>query len=292
MTRSSARITIPSVAGLALLLLACDAADLPEEASQGANPALPQPSSGLMPTINVAKAIGWRKGEQPKPAAGLDVKAFASGLDHPRWLYVLPNGDVLVAETNAPQRPGEGKGIKGWLMGLAMKRAGALVPSANRITLLRDADSDGMAETKSVFLKNLNSPFGMTLLGNYIYVANTDAVVRFPYIESQTEITHPGEKVVDLPGGPINHHWTKSLVASPDGTRLYAGVGSNSNIAENGLGEETGRAAIHEIDVETGKSRGVCVRFAQSCRHRLQSRDWQVMGCRQREGRTWQRSRS
>jgi glucose/arabinose dehydrogenase len=237
------------------LLLACDAADLPEEASQGENPALPQPSPGLMPTINVAKAIGWRKGEQPKPAAGLDVKAFASGLDHPRWLYVLPNGDVLVAETNAPQRPGEGKGIKDWLMGLAMKRAGALVPSANRITLLRDADSDGAAETKSVFLKNLNSPFGMKLLGNYIYVANTDAVVRFPYIEGQTEITHPGEKVVDLPGGAINHHWTKSLVASPDGKRLYAGVGSNSNIAENGLGEETGRAAIHEIDVETGKSR-------------------------------------
>ena len=208
-----------------------------------------------MPTINVAEAIGWRKGEQPKPAAGLEVKAFASGLDHPRWLYVLPNGDVLVAETNAPQRPEDGKGIKGWIMGLAMKRAGALVPSANRITLLRDADSDGVAETKSVFLKNLNSPFGMTLLGNHFYVANTDAVVRFPYVEGQTEITHPGEKVVDLPGGPINHHWTKSLVASPDGTRLYVGVGSNSNIAENGLEEETGRAAIHEIDVETGKSR-------------------------------------
>jgi len=208
-----------------------------------------------MPTITVARAIGWRKGEQPKPAAGLEVKAFASGLDHPRWLYVLPNGDVLVAETNAPERPEDGKGIKGWIMGLAMKRAGALVPSADRIALLRDGDSDGVAETKSVFLKNLNSPFGMTLLSNHFYVANTDAVQRFPYLEGQTEITHPGEKVVDLPGGPINHHWTKSLVASPDGTRLYVGVGSNSNIAENGLGEETGRAAIHEIDLETGKSR-------------------------------------
>jgi glucose/arabinose dehydrogenase len=255
MARSSSRTTVPIAAVLTLLLLACDAADVPEEASQGPNPALPEPSGELVPTINVAEAIGWRKGEQPKPVDGLKVKAFASGLDHPRWLYVLPNGDVLVAETNAPQRPEEGKGIKGWIMQLAMKRAGALVPSANRITLLRDADSDGEAETKSAFLKNLNSPFGVTLLGNHLYVANTDAVVRFPYAEGQTEISHPAEKVVDLPAGPINHHWTKSLVASPDGTRLYAGVGSNSNIAENGLDKETGRAAIHEIDVETGKSR-------------------------------------
>jgi glucose/arabinose dehydrogenase len=255
MTRSFSRTTVPIAAGLALLLLACDVADVPEEASVGPNPALPEPSWGLVPTINVAEAIGWRTGEQPKPAHGLKVKTFASGLDHPRWLYVLPNGDVLVAETNAPQRPEEGKGIKGWIMQFAMKRAGALVPSANRITLLRDADSDGAAETKSMFLKNLNSPFGMTLLGNDLYVANTDAVMRFPYVEGQTEITHPGEKVVDLPAGPINHHWTKSLVASPDGTRLYTGVGSNSNIAERGLDNETGRAAIHEIDVETGKSR-------------------------------------
>ena len=255
MTRSFSKSTIPIAAGLALLLLACDAADLPEELTQGPSPALPEPSPGLMPTINVAKAIGWAKGEQPKPATGLKVKAFASGLDHPRWLYVLPNGDVLVAETNAPKRPEGRTGVKGWIMGLAMKRAGADVPSANRIRLLRDADSDGEAETKSVFLKNLNSPFGITLLGNDLYVANTDAVVRFPYVEGQTEITHPGEKVGDLPAGRINHHWTKSLVPSPDGTQLYVGVGSNSNIAEHGLDKETGRAAIHQIDVETGKSR-------------------------------------
>lgn len=255
MTRSLSRSTIPIVAGLALLLLACDAAHLPEELTQGPNPVLTEPSSGLIPTINVAEAIGWRKNERPKSAAGLEVKPFASGLDHPRWLYVLPNGDVLVAETNAPKRPEGGTGIKGWMMGLAIKRAGAAVPSANRITLLRDADSDGAAETKSVFLKNLNSPFGMTLLGNDLYVANTDAVVRFRYVEGQTEITHPGEKVVDLPAGPINHHWTKSLVASPDGTLLYAGVGSNSNIAEHGLDKETGRAAIHEINLQTGKTR-------------------------------------
>ena len=246
---------MPIVAGLALLLLACDAADLPEELTQGPSPVLPEPSPGLMPTINVAEAIGWGKGEQPKPAAGLKVKAFASGLDHPRWLYVLPNGDVLVAETNAPKRPGGRSGIKGWIMELAMKQAGADVPSANRITLLRDAESDGEAETKSAFLKNLNSPFGVTLLGSDLYVANTDAVVRFPYVEGQTEITHPAEKVVDLPAGPINHHWTKSLVASPDGTQLFVGVGSNSNIAEHGLDKEAGRAAIHQIDVETGKSR-------------------------------------
>ena len=168
---------------------------------------------------------------------------------------MLPNGDVLVAETNAPKRPEEGKGIKGWIMQAVQKRAGAGVPSANRITLLRDADGDGVAETRTVFLKDLNSPFGMALVGHDFYVANTDAVMRFPYEDGATQITTPGTKVADLPGGPINHHWTKNIIASRDGSKLYATVGSNSNVGENGLDKEEGRAAIHEIDLKTGQSR-------------------------------------
>jgi glucose/arabinose dehydrogenase len=246
---------IAVAAGLALLLTACDSADLPEEAAQGQNPTIPEPSQGLLPTVNVAEAAAWDEGERPTPAKGLEVQAFARGLDHPRWLYVLPNGDVLVAETNGPERPDDRDGIKGWIMGLVMGHAGAGVPSPNRIILLRDADGDGVAETQNVFLKDLHSPFGMALIGDNLYVANTDAVMRFPYEEGATEITAKGEKLADLPGGRLNHHWTKSLVASPDGTHLYAGVGSNSNVAENGMDKEKERAAILEIDVETGKSK-------------------------------------
>ena len=252
---SFSKCALPLAAVLILLLGACDSADLPEEASQGANPTIPEPSDGVVPTVNVAEASSWRAGEKPTPAEGLEVRAFARNLDHPRWLYVLPNGDVLVAETNAPKRSGGREGIRDWVMGWAMDRAGAAVPSPNRIMLLRDEDGDGQADTKTVFLENLNSPFGMALIGEDLYVANTDAVVRFPYEEGATEITAKGEKVAALPGGPINHHWTKSLVASPDGQHLYSGVGSNSNVAENGMEVEEGRAAIHEIDVETGESR-------------------------------------
>ena len=249
------RCAVPFAAALILLLGACDSADLPEEASQGANPTIPEPSQGVIPTVNVAEATAWGDGEHPTPAEGLEVKAFAKNLEHPRWLYVLPNGDVLVAETNGPERPEDGDGLKGWIMGLVMSRAGAGVESPNEIVLLRDADGDGEAETKNVFLKGLHSPFGMALIGNDLYVANTDAVMRFPYEEGATEITAKGQKVADLPGGPLNHHWTKSLVASPDGAHLYSGVGSNSNIAENGMDKEKRRAAILEIDVESGKSR-------------------------------------
>ena len=252
---SFSKCALPLAAVLILLLGACDSADLPEEASQGANPTIPEPSDGVVPTVNVAEASSWRAGEKPTPAEGLEVKAFARNLDHPRWLYVLPNGDVLVAETNAPKRSGGREGIREWVMGWAMDRAGAAVPSPNRIMLLRDEDGDGQADTKTVFLENLNSPFGMALIGEELYVANTDAVLRFPYEDGATEITVKGEKVADLPGGPINHHWTKSLVASPAGKHLYSGVGSISNAAENGLEAEEGRAAIHEIDVETGESR-------------------------------------
>lgn len=182
------------------------------------------------------------------------MTAFAKGLDHPRWLHVLPNGDVLVAESNAPERP-ERSGIRTYIMNLVMKRAGAGVPSANRITLLRDADGDGVAEVRAAFLKNLNSPFGMALIGGDFYVANTDAIVRFPYVEGQMQIDKPGTKVADLPAGPLNHHWTKGLVASPDNTRLYVSVGSNSNVAENGIEKEERRAAILEVDIKSGHSR-------------------------------------
>jgi glucose/arabinose dehydrogenase len=181
--------------------------------------------------------------------------ACATDLDHPRWLYVLPNGDVLVAETNAPPKPEDGKGIKGWFMKRVMKKAGAGVPSANRITLLRDADGDGVAETRAQFLQGLHSPFGMALVGNDLYVANSDAVMRFPYKAGDTQITGAGAKVIDLPAGPINHHWTKNLIASPDGSKLYVTVGSNSNVAERGMDNEEGRAAIWEVDAKTGQYR-------------------------------------
>ena len=224
-------------------------------AGMGPKPVLPQPSTSLIPTVNVVSAKGWPPDGTPIAAEGTQVAAFARGLDHPRWLYVLPNGDVLVAETNAPPRPEDAKGIKGWFFKRYQKKAGGAVPSANRITLLRDADGDGVAETRSVFLSGLNSPFGMTLVGDVLYVANTDALVRFPYSPGQTQITAASTKVVDLPGGPLNHHWTKNVIASADGSRLYVSVGSNSNVAENGIEKEEGRAAIWEVDPRAGSHR-------------------------------------
>jgi len=226
-----------------------------EEATVGPHPILPQPSKRLIPTIYIAFAKGWPKGTKPMPAPGLAVNAYATGLDHPRWLYVLPNGDVLVAETNAPPQSQGVWGLDAWISQLVQRWAGAGVPSANRITLLRDAGGDGVADTKTTFLQGLNSPFGMALVGHDLYVANTDAVIRFPYVNGATEITAPGVKVTDLPAGSINYHWTKNLVASPDGSRLYVAVGSNSNAGENGLDQEWGRAAILEVDIETGESR-------------------------------------
>ena len=246
-----------SAAALAALVLAgCgDTAGLPVEAGMGPNPTLPPPNAGLIPTIKVAEASPWPAGQAPTAAQGLKVSAFASGLDHPRWLYVLRNGDVLVAETNAPPKPEDGKGLRGFFMGLAMKKAGAATPTANRISLLRDADGDGVAETRTVLLSGLNSPFGMTLVGDSLYVANADALVRFPYHDGDTRITAPGVKVTDLPGGPINHHWTKNVVAAADGRTLYVSVGSNSNVGENGIDKEAGRAAIWAVDAATGDHR-------------------------------------
>lgn len=238
------------------VLVSCGrGARLPVERGMGPNPELPPPSTSLFPTIKVAKAIGWTAGAAPKAASGLEVKAFAGGLDHPRWLHVLPNGDVLVAETNAPHRPLDGGGIRGLIFKHYQKKAGGAVPSANRITLLRDVDGDGIAELKTPLLENLNSPFGMALVGNTLYIANTDALVRVPYRTGDTRIAATPEKVADLPGGLLNHHWTKSLIANPSGTRLYVGVGSNSNVAEHGMEAEDERAAILEIDPATGMHR-------------------------------------
>jgi glucose/arabinose dehydrogenase len=243
--------------GLAALgLSACgDQAQLPVSAGVGPDPELPPPDQSFIPTVDIAPAKGWADGGMPRSAQGLAVTAFAEGLDHPRWLYVLPNGDVLVAETNAPPKPEDKRGIRGWIMGLVMERAGAGRPSADRITLLRDANRDGVVDSRSVFLERLHSPFGMALVGNDFYVADTDALLRFPYQEGATRIEEPGEKVVDLPGGPINHHWTKNVIASPDGSKLYVTVGSNSNVAENGIAAEEGRAAIWEVDPKTGRHR-------------------------------------
>ena len=221
----------------------------------GPNPQLAKPNKQTIPTVHIAPAKGWPDGTRPIAAAGLSVAPLATGLDHPRWVYVLPNGDVLVAESNAPPKPEDGQGIKAAVMGMVMKRAGAGVPSANRITLLRDADGDGVAELRTTFLQGLNSPFGMALVGNNFYVANSDGIVRFPYAAGQSQITVAPTKVFDLPGGPRNHHWTKNIIASADGSKLYATVGSNSNVAENGMAAEEGRAAIWEFDIASGQGR-------------------------------------
>ncbi|EFQ61849.1 L-sorbosone dehydrogenase [Pseudomonas fluorescens WH6] len=241
---------------LAGSLVACgETSTLQVADGTGPSPQLPEPNKTLIPTVNIAPAVGWPEGAKPIAAAGTQVAAFAEGLDHPRWLDVLPNGDVLVAETNAPPKPDDAKGIRGWVMEKVMGRAGAGVPSPNRITLLRDADHDGVAETRTVFLENLNSPFGMTLVGNDLYVADSDKLLRFPYHAGETAIKALGTKVVDLPGGSINHHWTKNVVASKDGSKLYVSVGSNSNVGENGLEAEQGRAAIWEVDRASGQHR-------------------------------------
>ena len=230
-------------------------AHLPVQAGVGPDPQLPEPHRELIPTVQVAEVDRWPAGTKPTAAAGLEVAAFADGLDHPRWLHVLPNGDVLVAETNGPKRPENEKGIKAQFMKHYYKKAGAAVPSANRITLLRDADGDGRAEIRQVFVSNLESPFGMALVGDDFYVANTNAILRFHYTSGATSLDGKGEKLADLPGGELNHHWTKTIIASRDGSKLYATVGSNSNVADHGIEAEDGRACILEIDRASGRSR-------------------------------------
>ncbi len=256
MTRNASGIRSRCVAvallPMVLWLGGCESSRLPPHADVGPNPVLPAPEKTLLPTVNIAPAVPWPEGATPQAAPGLQVAAFAGELVHPRWLYVLPNGDVLVAESNAPKRPDDSNGIKGLVMKLVMKRAGAGVPSADRITLLRDADGDGRAERRSVLLGGLRSPFGMVLVGDKLYVATTDAVLEFPYVAGQTEISAAPRLLAELPAGAINHHWTKNIIASTDGQWLYATVGSNSNVAENGMAAEKGRAAIWRIDRSTG----------------------------------------
>jgi glucose/arabinose dehydrogenase len=250
---------IPSAPVFVLALAAlvgCGAvAQSAPNAGIGPNPQLPEPQKQIIPTVNIAEAVGWPQGVRPVAPAGFRVTAFGSALDHPRWVYVLPNGDVLVAESNAPPKPEDTpKSIKGEVMKQVMKKAGAGVPSANRNTLLRDTNGDGVAETRTVFMQGLNSPFGMALVGNELFIANADAIVKVPYQAGQTQITAKPVKVTDLPAG-INHHWTKNIIASLDGSKLYATVGSNSNIGEGGMQIEEGRAAIWEVDRATGAKR-------------------------------------
>jgi glucose/arabinose dehydrogenase len=250
----------PAIAGLllsSLCLPAVAAAATPMTAAEGygPNPQLPPPEKSLLPTVEVAPAKPWQGDEMPTAAQGLAVSRYACELDHPRWLYVLPNGDVLVAETNAPERPEDNKGIKAYFKGKAMEKAGAQTKSANRITLLRDGDADGRPEVRTRFIENLTSPFGMALVDKHFYVANTDAVLRFNYDVGSSTIQQKGMKLAELPGGALNHHWTKNLIASPRGDKLYATVGSNSNVAENGMHAEEKRAAILEIDISNGATR-------------------------------------
>ena len=245
---------------IALLAVAASAAgcgstaSLPVSAGVGPSPALPPPNTSLIPTTNVADAVGWRPGQAPTPAAGLEVSRFADGFDHPRWLTVLPNGDVLVAESAAPPEAGT-NGLRGRIKKHFAKKAGVAVPSADRITLLRDTDGDGRADVRTVFLENLASPFGMALVGDRLYVGNSGSLVAFPYETGAAEITAAADTVTTLPAGTYNQHWTRNVIASPDGGRLYVSVGSASNVGEHGLDEEVGRAAIWEVDVATGEHR-------------------------------------
>jgi glucose/arabinose dehydrogenase len=225
-------------------------------AEYGPQPVISEPEKSLIPTIHLAKAKPWRGNSMPRAANGLKVSLVAQGLEHPRWIYVLPNGDILVAESDAPPKPADAKGVRGKVQKLVQKRAGSgTAPSANRITLLREFEGGETRLERHHFLNNLNSPIGMALLGDTLYVANTDAVVKVPYKTGDTEITVTPTEVVALPAGAINHHWTKSLLASPDGKKLFVGVGSNSNAGENGMEAEKDRNAIWEVEPATGAHR-------------------------------------
>jgi glucose/arabinose dehydrogenase len=241
---------------LASSLAGCDDGGGDPKAQIGPNPKLPEITQYLLPPMHIASVVGWKKGEKPAVPEGLKIQALATGLEHPRSLYVLPNGDVLVVESKSPgvqpiARPKDL--VMGWLESLSTS-GGGNQPS-NRITLLRDTNGDGMPEVRSVLLDHLNSPFGVALVGNDLYVANTDGIVRYPYNTGDIKISAPATTLTPLPGGPIDHHWTKSLVASADGSLLYVGVGSNSNITENGIEAEKNRAAILQVDRATGRRR-------------------------------------
>lgn len=234
----------------ALVMSACgESAKHDISTGMGAQPTLPEPVKTLIPTVHVAAVVGWNNANKPNTAPGLKVSAFAAGLEHPRWLYELPNGDILVAETNFEMQGLEGS-IKGWFAKYFLTKAGATGVSPDRISLLRDADGNGEAETKTTFIEGLHSPFGMALIGNTFYVANADSIVSFPYKNGESSIKTAPTKLIDLPGLPLNHHWTKNILANADGTKLYVTVGSNSNIGENGMDIEKDRAAILEVDIQ------------------------------------------
>ncbi len=240
---SVAGVLLLIVVGVVVFLGWPDQARVGFASVTGARPAITAPREQTIPTVGVANAVGWSSTARPFPAAGLQVAAFATGLQHPRWLYRLPNGDVLVAESNSPPRPTHG--LSDWVMGVLLRKAGAGAPSANRITLLRDADGDGVAETRTTFLTGLNSPYGMALVGDQLYIGDTDAVVRVPYTSGQTTITAKPALVVKLSGG--GNHWARNIVPAPDGT-LFVSVGSSTNIAENGIDAEQYRANILQVD--------------------------------------------
>ena len=244
-------------AAATLALMGCSSGSDDPFVGFGPSPPLQAPQKTLIPTVGVPDVVGWPVGAAPRAPAGFIVTRYAEGLDHPRWLLTLPNGDVLASlSASEPSKANKSnQGIKGFFQRMLMKKAGAAKPSPNKIVLLRDADGDGVAETKSDFATGLKQPFGMTLVGGLLYVANSDGVVAFPYAPGATAVPGSGTRVFDLPGPPINHHWTKNVVASPDGAKLYATVGSNSNIGENGMENETGRAAIWEYDVATARAR-------------------------------------
>ena len=230
--------------------------DSPAASEYGPSPVLAPPEKSLIPTLHVAKAKPWEGDAMPHAARGTRVSVVARGLRHPRWLYVLPNGDILVAESDTPPKPDDARGIRGKVQKLVQKHAGSgTQPSANQITLLRDRDGRGEQVERHVFLSGLNSPIGMVLVGDTFYVANTDAIVKVRYKTGDTQIREEPIRFIALPGGPINHHWTKSLVASPDGKKLYVGVGSNSNAGENGIDAEKERNAVWEIDIASGSHR-------------------------------------
>ena len=235
------------------VLAACSSRGGDPARQYGSDPYLPEPSQYLLPPMSVPRAVGWQGGEKPTVPAGLEVESLATGLEHPRTLYTLPNGDILVVESNSPgtepYRP------KDYIAGRVKARAGAAEKGGNRITLLRDADGDGRPELRTVFIDHLHSPYGIVLVGDTLYVADTDAILAFKYTPGQTQITSPGVMLADLPAGPLDHHWTKSMTTSADGSKLYVGVGSNSNITENGMAVEEGRAAIYEIDRRSGAKR-------------------------------------
>ena len=254
----------------------------------GSAPVVPAAKpQGALPTLKMPTARGWSAGQTPVAAPGLKVNAFATGLEHPRWINVLPNGDVLIAE--ATQVAGPVRNVFAYAMQATMRRAAALGESANRITLLRDGNRDGIAETRETFMAGLNQPFGMALVGDTFYVGNTDGVVAFPYVAGADRITAPGRKLTTFkPSG----HWTRSLLPSPDGKKLYAGVGSLSNIAEDGMAVEEGRAAVYELDLAAGTSRIFGVGPAQPGGARLGANDRRALDRRQRARRPRRRDPS